>query len=171
VKSANCENIGDEAGAEALRCQVLRLLDPPKDEMNPYVTEIKAIAKSSRVFASTQLAKGIVTEFSKAIQPEKVDEALHALIKLVERAADLSWHLWTRKARLRLYLPANTYSSSSTDIEAHPLHVGVLDDDPKALDGVDYVLLCSGVVWMQGTAEGRDFGSSRLIKKAVAWMG
>lgn len=127
--------------------------------------------KHQRERASHVFAQKIMTELSESFPDQDLAKALQELEELAVEASELSSRLWTRKARIGLERPSISYSSKAEDIAAHPLHMGDLDDDPQALEGLDYVVLCSPAVWMHGTTEGKDFQSKRLIKKAVAWMG
>lgn len=163
---------GDEAGAEALRCQSLRLLDPPQDDKDAGIVAIRNTAEHSRACASQRLAQSILAEFSDAFSIENLPRAGLELEELIAEASALSHRLWTRKARVVMWRPEKQwYSSQSEDVAAHPLHMGELDDDPNALEASEIVLVCSPAVWVHGTTEGKDFQAKRMIKKAVVWMG
>lgn len=98
-------------------------------------------------------------------------KALLVYEKIICEAAELSALIWTRKPRVRCSYPGPFYFSASMDVTAHPLHRAELDDDPEALDGKRIILVYSPAIWMDGTDDGQNFHQTKLIKKAVAWMG
>lgn len=144
---------------------MLRLLDPPLTDANADVAAAKAIAKNSRVDVSRRLAGRFMRTYAGLFKEDDTRGALSALESILGEAAELSWNLWTRKARLKSELPG------LGEFEYHPLHLRELDDDPEALDGRDMVVLCDAAITLRGTAEGQDFHQRRVVKKAVIWMG
>lgn len=101
---------------------------------------------------------------------------------IVSNAIKLSRKLSIRKARIETLnlqdLAAASgetgplrFSSASDLIEAHKLHTGDLDDNIKALDGREVILLCSPPLLMSGDADGKNYGKQIVIKKGVVWMG
>ncbi|CZT22027.1 uncharacterized protein RCC_07896 [Ramularia collo-cygni] len=155
----------DETGAEGLRCHVLRLLDPASNDKDPRVAIAKKIASNSRTFVARRMARDMVVSVPSVLGGVGGHDALSSLQVIFEEAAELSWSLWTRKARMRIEIPRNG------EFEYHSLHLRELDDDPKFLDGKEEILLCDATVVMYGDAEGQDFHKRHVVKKAVLWMG
>ncbi|KAM3421122.1 hypothetical protein BST61_g1535 [Cercospora zeina] len=169
----------DVAGAEGLRCQLLRLLDPVVNGAAS-VNKMKIIAKESREVAAEKIANEMYERYMATLVPEKSSDARISLKALTQEAVDLSWELWTRKARIEVLawvdLQARMgktmqYGASAKAFEAHPLHNRELEDKPQALDGAEVVLLCSPAIVVAGTAEGQDYDKEKLIKKAVVMVG
>jgi hypothetical protein len=74
------------------------------------------------------------------------DCANRKLLDIFEKAADLSYKLWTQRSYIHLRLPENPFYWNSKDTEAHGLHWGVLDDDDKCPDGKQWVLVTHPIV-------------------------
>lgn len=156
--------IEDPSGAETWRCQLLRLLDP--DVVRNSCSS--AAASLSHEFLYTELKVKRVD-----------DESQNELSDLIKQATELSWRLWTRKTRIEVHdwtsepLLGNTtvYMADSDRFEAHSLHSGELDDDPKAKDQTEIVLLCNPVVTISNNTDDNDYSQRTILQKAVIWMG
>ncbi|KXS95914.1 hypothetical protein AC578_5203 [Pseudocercospora eumusae] len=151
----------DEASAENWRCQTLRLLHP-------------VIADDSK----RAVACALVQKFLPKILIQFRDDVM----RIMEDAVELSWQLWTRKARIEVLgitaigkqdgtASSIIYNANSHVLEPSFLHGRDLDDDPGALDGREVVLLCSPLVMAAGNADGTDYEKRRVLKPAVVWMG
>ncbi|KAF2209479.1 hypothetical protein CERZMDRAFT_100274 [Cercospora zeae-maydis SCOH1-5] len=169
----------DVAGAENLRCQLLRLLDPVANDAVS-VNLMKRIAKESRELAAETIANKLFETYTEKLVAERSTDARNSLKALTQEAVDLSWELWTRKARIEVLVWADLqehvgktiqYGADAKALEAHPLHNRELEDEPQALDGAEVVLLCSPAIAIAGTAEGRDYDKEKLIKKAIVVVG
>lgn len=172
--------VGDEAGAEGLRCQLLRLLDPVTNRDDVDVKAIKAISKASRDEAVTQLATSLCTEWigDKAEWSTQAQAELESIVKV---AAELSWSIWTRKTVVEVLdwriiaqmygSSAQAYNAESKCFSLHPLNNKDVDDEPDALDGRSPVLMYSPMMLARGNADGKDYDKPVTVKKAVVWMG
>ena len=98
----------------------------------------------------------------------------------MQEAAELSHKLWTRKARIEVKDfddlqhddgATPKYDSISELFEPHPVHTRALAQDPKALDGRKIVLLCSPLILTAGDTDGQNYGKTKILKKAVVWLG
>ncbi|GIZ37992.1 hypothetical protein CKM354_000141900 [Cercospora kikuchii] len=171
----------DIAGAEALRCQLLRLLDPITKEATSHEAQFaKQVAASSRSRAVCLLAVNIIDAYLGLLTQEQRQKAYDGLCAIIEEAAELAWALGTRKASIHVRTWAGLqhsdqgvipFRASSEIFEAHIMHNNMLDDDPNALDGRDIVLVCSPAIFAYGNAEGEDYDKAKVLKKAIAWMG
>jgi hypothetical protein len=63
------------------------------------------------------------------------------------------------------------YEATSTHLEAHSSHSRDLSDDANALDGREVLLVTNPAVVAIGTAEGKDYDSMKVWKKAAVWLG
>jgi len=99
----------------------------------------------------------------------------HDLTAILRVAASISMDLWTQKRRFELYpfhkLPSSKYGKCGGMIEAHPLHNGQLDDEPQALHNKPILLVAHPAFLAYGNNSGTDYSVSRVLKKAVVWMG
>ncbi|EME86906.1 uncharacterized protein MYCFIDRAFT_77298 [Pseudocercospora fijiensis CIRAD86] len=159
----------DERGAEAWRCQLLRLLDP-------------ATVEENRKSAAASLCHEF---FYKVLRLDpKVDYSAeyNELLEIMKQATDLAWRLWTRKTRVEVRDCADMmrqlgrnqalfYTSRNKQFEAHPLHNLDLDDDPTAKDQAEIVLLSSPLIVISGNSDGDDYKKQTILKRAVVWMG
>ncbi|KXT08542.1 hypothetical protein AC579_10243 [Pseudocercospora musae] len=160
----------DESGAEAWRCQSLRLIHP-------------TTAQNSSKIAAKTLSNTLLTEILRLDLHQIKDTGIQdELVEILEQAACLSWRLWTRKTRITVHdgdamaalaRPHRTqvYNATSNLLEAHPLHNRDLDDDPKALDGREIFLLCNPLVTISGDGDGGNYQKHTILRKAVCWMG
>ncbi|CAK1359213.1 hypothetical protein CB0940_05459 [Cercospora beticola] len=171
---------GDEAGGEGLRYQLLRLLDPSQKDTSYGTKYLRGVVDRSRKKAVSQLAAGLLDQLLGEITADDLANARSGLEAVVNEAAELSWKLWTRKGRMEVFDQArlaketkgvDVYSGTSALLEAHSLHVRDLENDSGALEGKPIILVCSPVVAIAGDAEGQGYTKSRVLKKAVVWMG
>lgn len=172
--------IGDEKSCEAVRCRILRLLQPATNDQSESAAYIRYVTERSQKSAVSALAATIMEEFMGEQSEDERIAARMGLESAMLEAAELSSSLWTRIARIETanipMLNAGeestlVYRSSSECLEAHSIHSMDLDADPKSLDGCDVVLLCSPAVFRAGNSDGETFHKRSLLKKAVVWLG
>lgn len=172
--------IGNEKSCEAVRCQILRLLQPATNNQSESAGYIRYVTERSQKSAVSALAATIMEEFMGEQSEDERIAARMGLESIMLEAAELSSSLWTRMARIETAnLPALSaieesalvYRSSSESLEPHSIHGMDLEADPESLDGCDVVLLCSPAVFRAGSSDGEDYHKRSLLKKAVVWLG
>lgn len=173
--------VDDIAGAEGLRYQLLRLLDPPaKSDASYNVQAVKDVAENSRGRAVALCTMFMIDQYLSRLITEQRETAYDGLSAVVEEAATLSWTFSTRKAVVKVPSWATmmetepnamSYAAGFQIFEPHVMHNMVLEDDPEALDGQEIVLNCSPMVMLMGNAEGEDYHKRKVLKKAVVWLG
>lgn len=172
--------IGDEKSCEAVRCQILRLLQPATNNQSESAGQIRYVIERSQKSAVSVLAATIMENFMGEQSEDESIPARMGLESIMLEAVELSSSLWTRMARIQTAnLPvlsaveesALVYRSSSKWLEAHSIHGMALEADPKSLDGCDVVLLCSPAILRAGNSDGEDYHKGSLLKKAVVWLG
>lgn len=162
-----------------MRCQLLRLLDPPTAEADSSVAFVKDLVKESRHRAMVEVVNSAIDEFMGPLSNEQYEHAYNGLAALVHDACELSWALWTRKARVEVHnwssikhqTNSMSYKSTSDVFEVHPLHKRDLEHTPEALDGHSITLLCTPLVLVAGNAEGEQYENKAVLKKAIVWIG
>ncbi|KAF7188342.1 hypothetical protein HII31_10406 [Pseudocercospora fuligena] len=176
-----CELIrqGSPEDAESLRCQILRLLDPPGHRPTPGTQCLKGMAKASRDHSANWLAGQMSSSIVRHLVAEdSLAEAEGALMMLLRDAAELSWRLLTRKSRIEMAdwsllteEKRNFYRADSNNLEAHSQHRKVLQEDSLAMDGSEVFMLTRPAVMLAGDADGQDYDQKRVLLRAVGWMG
>ncbi|KXT06354.1 hypothetical protein AC578_9129 [Pseudocercospora eumusae] len=176
-----CELIrrGSPEDAEGLRCQILRLLDPPGHRPNRGVDRLKDMAKASRDHSVGLLAGQMSRSIAEhLVHPELLADAEDALMMLMRDAAKLSWSLLTRKSRIDMadgFLVTEEdkifYHADSSNLEAHSQHRKALQEDRNAMNGRKVFMLTRPAVMLAGDADGQNYNQKRVLMKAVGWMG
>lgn len=177
--------VADKEGANAWRAQTLRLLDPQTSmghTNNKGNKQLKDATHGLRISAAKRFSQTFLRGHARVfLDPasDLVDRRQQQLEEISVRATDISFKLWTQKTQLQSLavddLPqkkgAVRFSSRSDLLEHHNLHLLQLDDDETCLDGSRVVLVTHPAVVAYGNAEGSDYGTQRIWKKAVVWMG
>jgi hypothetical protein len=142
--------------------------------------QLKATTQSLRVSAAVQFTLDFLNGNSKVfLNPNFATQGQQQLDKIVVQAADISYKLWTQKMQLQSLTPedlpkkkgAVRFNSRSDLLEHHNLHNLQLNDDETCLDGKRVVLVTHPAFVAYGNAEGTDYSTLRVWKKAVVWMG
>ncbi|KAI9866989.1 MAG: hypothetical protein M1813_000387 [Trichoglossum hirsutum] len=172
----------DKKGANIWRSQTLRLLDPQVGMTGPS-QEGRKDARDRRAAAmgrfSADFIHGDARVFLDLGGAEPPSELRDQLTDIATRAAELSYRLWTQRSQLSSLgikeLPkeggAVRFSSNSDYLEHHPLHNLELHDDESCLDEKPVALVTHPAVVAYGNAEGSDYSTGKVWKKAVVWMG
>ncbi|KAI5364530.1 hypothetical protein Slin15195_G040670 [Septoria linicola] len=171
----------DEAGAEAFRYQLMRLLEPLDSNQSPAANELRTQVQISRQTAISKLVLAITDDTIMGdMSEEDLKDAVAELEDIVQNAAELSRQLWTRKARIEVWDfqkliqpggPHPQYVSTSPLFEPHSAHNRTLAQDPQALEGDRIVLMCHPSMITSGDLEGQNYGDRKVLSKATVWMG
>ena len=160
---------------QTLRSQLLRLLAPPSTRILPtYAIQMKQnVAEASQeVYAQT--TSYFLRGCRKFLQYPVSKSAQERLKRIFQSAGELSLLLWTQRSYVSILglkeLP-ETFSSSNQYLSAHTLHARELDEDEACLDGLKILFVLHPAVVAVGDSEGADYGTVRILKKAVVWMG
>ena len=98
------------------------------------------------------------------------------LMKIITRAANLSFSLWTQK----IYLQPKTLDDDDVGdmffhlnplMQRHQFHSEQLEDNEAALDGKPILVIVHPALVQHGDEYGKDFGVRTVLKQAVCWMG
>lgn len=169
----------DEPGAQALRYQLMRLLDPPLSVQHANAAYLRKVAANSRQRAAQQVAENIVAEFMPGVSDDERRLAWLELTAIAQEATELSWKLWTRKpcfvvhdwSAIQNYeVNDRVYRSGAHYFEPHALHNKDLEDNNMALDGNEIGLLCSPLILAIGNGEGQEYDKSQVVRKAMVWI-
>jgi hypothetical protein len=167
---------GNEAGAEAWRCQLIRLLDPVNSN-SAAAKHNKELARDARKNAAAGLAQECVAEALTLMIKKPNDTACEELTGIFVRGAELGWSLWTQKMRFEvlglhslqqlMQTDSLRFDSKSEYLQADRLNSTALDKHQKALDGVPVALVVSPAVVAIGTADGTEYDLRRVWKNAT----
>ena len=176
----------DPAGANAWRCQLLRLLEPVprgKGDASPSPDDMAELARTT---ASRALAAQLISDVSATLIPTPLathPSPLSDLTNIFTECARLSWTLWTQKHQIEVLdlegmeeLQLNgaahlTFEAESKYYKHHAQHNREIDEDPTALDGREVLLLVNPAIVAAGTTEGGSYGSKRVLMRGTVWMG
>lgn len=174
----------DDQAAHAWRCLTLRLLDPEDAVPDTIGADMKEAARASRESSAKLWAAGVVEEVANKLQliPRvNLEDVKSELEAIAVDITELSWSLWTRKQLFEVWKWQDlkpeedeyvelTYRPDAQSMKPHALHTAELTEDEDALNGNAAVLLCSPAVVAWGNADGGEYETEQVWRKAVVWF-
>lgn len=138
----------------------------------------------SRASSAKQWASDIVDDVTNKLQlvpRSNLEQAKSGLDDIAIRTAELSGKLWTQKQRWTIWRwqdlkPIGAeyqelmYQSGAPNMQPHAFHNAELSEDGDALNGRAAVLLFQPAVVTWGNADGGDYESKKIWRKAVVWL-
>lgn len=133
---------------------------------------IPQAVEAAKGVACAKIAVKFLSKAHKLVVPCENNDMTREVVDILMDAAEASKKLYVQRCRIVISgLPniEKKFSKNSKDLAAH--YTYDFDEDAESLEGKEVLLVTSPEVTANGSSDGSDMTTVRVLKKATVWMG